>query len=606
MANLLFKNLWLKDSPYEWTDIHQKCFELIKFALVSALVRGHPESGQAYCLYTDASDYAIAGALQQIQFMAIKDLRTRVHKWLHEAFKKGKKVPDLVTRLSKEFDDWCPMPEWSDDWEDTLIPVEWVVAYWSWVLASAETQYSATEWEALAAKESLICFQPFKEGERILLVTDHSALTWAKMYENANRRLAAWGLVFAAFPELAVIHRPGRMHSNVNPLSRFPRIPTFILPSRDDLPEPSLSTEYEDLQWAWLHFIREREHKLEVKTATVNATKECEYGLHVYLEDDIIKWFMKGYQEGENFKALVSCSQSEGFDKQKYCAYKMGTNGLLYFEDADLRIRLCILNSEWQEVLKEVHDKAHEGTHAGWERTLATLRDHFYWPRMRLDVIEYIQTCDPCQKIKHSRGAGIRFLQPLEIPATPFEDISHDLITGLPKSLDKDAILVVIDKLTKYTHFIAMATEVTALKVASLLFKRIAKHFGLPTHLIGDCDPRWTSTIWKVLAQMFGTQLALSTSKHPQMDGQTEVMNQHLKTMLWAYCYDPNIPHDRVGSEMPPMAPRAWSFSEAAAFPFSRYTADDSDIHIHVFRCFITPLISLNIVIATFPLITCS
>jgi hypothetical protein len=156
---------------------------------------------------------------------------------------------------------------------------------------------------------------------------------------------------------------------------------------------------------------------------------------------------------------------------------------------------------------------------------------------MRLDVMEYVQTCDPCQKIKHSRGAGIRFLQPLEIPATPFEDISLDLITGLPKSFDKDAILVVIDKLMKYAHFIATMTEVTALKVASLLFKRIVKHFGLPTRLIADCDPRWTtySTVWKALAQMFGTQLALSTSKHPQTDGQTEVMNQHLETMLQVY-----------------------------------------------------------------------
>jgi hypothetical protein len=81
MVNPLFKNLQLKDSPYKWTNIHQKCFKLIKLALVSAPVRGHHEQGQAYHLYTDASDYAIAGALQEIQFMAIKDLRgTQVHK----------------------------------------------------------------------------------------------------------------------------------------------------------------------------------------------------------------------------------------------------------------------------------------------------------------------------------------------------------------------------------------------------------------------------------------------------------------------------------------------------------------------------------------------
>jgi hypothetical protein len=176
------------------------------------------------------------------------------------------------------------------------------------VLASAETQYSVTEREVLAVKESLVHFQPFIEGERILLVTNHLALTWAKTYENANRRLAAWGLVFAAFPELVIIHRPGRMHSNVDPLSRLPRIPTFILPSRDDLPEPSLLTEYESLQQAWLHFIREREHELEAKTATVNAMKEHDYGLHVYVEDDIIKQITKGYQKDKNFKALISHS----------------------------------------------------------------------------------------------------------------------------------------------------------------------------------------------------------------------------------------------------------------------------------------------------------
>jgi hypothetical protein len=137
--------------------------------------------------------------------------------------------------------------------------------------------------------------------------------------------------------------------------------------------------------------------------------------------------------------------------------------------------------------------------------------------------------------LSKDQGASIRFLQPLKIPATPFEDISLNLITGLPKSLNKDAILVVIDKLTKYAYFITTTSEVTALEVANLLFKRIVKHFGLPACLIGDCDPRWTSTVWKALAQMFGTQLAPSTSKHPQTDGQTEVMNQHLETMLQAY-----------------------------------------------------------------------
>ena len=152
------------------------------------------------------------------------------------------------------------MPAWHLNWEETVILVERVVTYWSRVLAPAETQYSMTEWEALAAKESLVRLQPFIEGERVLLVTDHAVLTWAKTYENANRRLAAWGLVFTAYPQLIIVHQPGRTHSNVDPLSRLPHIPPYISPARDNLPSPAASTEHKDLQSAWEAFIKECEY----------------------------------------------------------------------------------------------------------------------------------------------------------------------------------------------------------------------------------------------------------------------------------------------------------------------------------------------------------
>ena len=72
---------------------------------------------------------------------------------------------------------------------------------------------------------------------------------------------------------------------------------------------------------------------------------------------------------------------------------------------------------------------------------------------------------------------------------------------------------------------------------AVLIFKRVVKVFGLPELIVGDRDPRWISSIWKNLAVTLNSRLALSTSKHPQMDGQTEVMNQQLETMLHAYVH---------------------------------------------------------------------
>jgi hypothetical protein len=330
IATPLFKCLRKVEAPFEWTGEQQKAFELVKLALISAPVRGHPEAGQTYRLYTDASDYAIAGALQQIQYIAAKDLKgTRAYKKLIEAYRKGEPVPDLVARLSKEYNDKRPVPEWSPDWEETLIPVERVVAYWSRVLAPAETRYSATEREALAAKESLVRFQPFIEGERILLVTDHAALTWAKTYENANRRLAAWGLVFAAYPQLVIVHRPGKAHSNINPLSRLPCLPFFVSPARDDLPTPTATTEHEELQNAWEAFIKERELSVEVKmvqtrmssrtkasTSTDHQTSATEIRekhliseqkttTHVFANEETTQRFIEGYNSDKDFAKLV-------------------------------------------------------------------------------------------------------------------------------------------------------------------------------------------------------------------------------------------------------------------------------------------------------------
>ncbi len=569
IATPLFKCLRRKDLGFAWGKDQSKAFELIKLALISAPVRGHPESGQAYRLYTDASDYAIAGALQQVQFIAVRDLKgTRIHKRLRDAYRKGEPIPELVARLSKEHDDRRPVPAWNDDWEETLVPVERVVAYWSRVLAPAETRYSTTEREALAAKESLVRFQPFIEGERVLLVTDHAALIWAKTYENANRRLAAWGLVFAAFPHLVIVHRPGRTHSNVDPLSRLPRIPQYISPAREDLPSPTASTEHEDLQIAWEAFIKEREFTVESKTVTTRSkvkrlaktldvlkdpssaetTKVRSEGfkgaaissptaIHVHADLEAVERFTKGYPEDREFAPVLKRTQEERLQDLKYRAYRLADNGLMYFEDADGNIRLCVPSSERPSLIQEVHDKAHETAHAGWERTLASLRSRYYWPFMRRDVTNYVRTCDPCQKIKHDRGAGMGYLQPLAIPIKPFDTISLDFITGLPLSNGKDAILVLVDKLTKFAHFVATTSNINASDTAVLIFKRVVKVFGLPEVIVGDRDPRWISSVWKNLAVIFNSRLALSTSKHPQTDGQTEVMNQQLETMLRAYVH---------------------------------------------------------------------
>jgi hypothetical protein len=73
----------------------------------------------------------------------------------------------------------------------------------------------------LALKDTLSKFLPLIEGETITAITDHSALTWSHTYHNVNRQLMLWGIKFSVHPKLKIVHRAGRVHSNVNPLSRL-------------------------------------------------------------------------------------------------------------------------------------------------------------------------------------------------------------------------------------------------------------------------------------------------------------------------------------------------------------------------------------------------
>ncbi|GJF00794.1 polyprotein [Phanerochaete sordida] len=214
-----------KNAPWRWGPDENHAFEELKKALQQTPVLGHPEQGKPYRLYTDASDEALGCALQQVQPIQVADLKgTKYYDRLKKAFEESKPVPKLVTTLPVAPEDAKHEDKWGPELDQTAVHVERVIGYWSRTFKQAERNYSATEREALAAKEGLVKFQPFIEGEKIALVTDHAALQWAQTYENANRRLAAWGAVFSAYkPGLVICHRPGRIHSNVDPLSRLPR-----------------------------------------------------------------------------------------------------------------------------------------------------------------------------------------------------------------------------------------------------------------------------------------------------------------------------------------------------------------------------------------------
>ncbi|GMI66177.1 hypothetical protein HRI_000287000 [Hibiscus trionum] len=160
---------------------------------------------------------------------------------------------------------------------------------------------------------------------------------------------------------------------------------------------------------------------------------------------------------------------------------------------------------------------------------------------MRKEVRRFVSECQTCQTMKSETMVPAGLLQPLPIPQQVFEDISLDFITGLPRSNGKEAILVVVDRLTKYGHFFALPAKYDAPLVAKVLTSGVVKLHGIPRSIVSDRDPLFTSNLWTELARLQGTELCLSSAYHPQSDGQTEALNRCLK--MYLQCMTGNEPH---------------------------------------------------------------
>ena len=124
-------------------------------------------------------------------------------------------------------------------------------------------------------------------------------------------------------------------------------------------------------------------------------------------------------------------------------------------------------------------------------------------------------------------------MQPLPIPEKAWQTVTFDFIVKLPKTeRGNDSICVFVDKLTKMVHFVACREDLSAKDFAELYIDQIWRLHGLSKEFITDRDSRFTSAFWKGVTELIGTRHVMSSSFHPQTDGQTERVNQTLETYL--------------------------------------------------------------------------
>src|SRR5882672_8786982 len=147
-------------------------------------------------------------------------------------------------------------------------------------------------------------------------------------------------------------------------------------------------------------------------------------------------------------------------------------------------------------------------------------------------IADYIKGCDLCNRTKTFPTLPTGKLMPNRIPDRCWQVISVDLITELLPSRGYDAIMVVVDHLSKRTHVIPTTSDVTAAGVAKLFRDHIWKLHGLPEEVISDRGTQFVSNFTRSLSQLLGIRVVASTAYHPQTDGQTKRVNQEVKQFL--------------------------------------------------------------------------
>ena len=127
---------------------------------------------------------------------------------------------------------------------------------------------------------------------------------------------------------------------------------------------------------------------------------------------------------------------------------------------------------------------------------------------IKLEIREY----GVCQQMKHETCKPAGLLQPLPIPHKPWIAVSMDFVNGLPISQRLDTVMVIVDRLTKYVHFIGLSHPFFAAKVAALFAQNVLKLHDMPTSIVSDRDLVFTAKFWVELFKLHGVKLAMSSA----------------------------------------------------------------------------------------------
>ncbi len=435
----------------------------------------------------------------QMSFLLLKDAVTRAPVLKH--FDRTKEA--VLETDSSDYVNGGVLSQYDDD--GVLHPV----AYYSKNLTPAECNYHIYDKELLAIIRCLEHWRPELECTEVpvKIFTDHKGLMYFAEGRDLSRRQARYLDMLSEF-NIKIIYKTGQQNAKADALTRMPGSKPLD-PSDDRIRQQYqtiLTPERLELDGVDVHAI---DGPIYYRIAQTNK------------EDELcseIRDAMLDQKEKIHGITLSKCSVQDG---------------VLFHKD-----RLWVPEDHYAELIRETHDQPACG-HPGVARTYELLKREYYRRGMRTDVATFVKNCYTCQRTKTPRQRKHGLLHPLPIPQQRWQDISMDLVTGLPISDGYNAIWTIIDRLTKERHYIpTVATDdgTSAEATVEMLIKEVFRLHGLPASIVSDRGSQFIATVWKSFCKRLGIEAKLSTSFHPETDGQTERANQDLERHLRTYC----------------------------------------------------------------------
>jgi hypothetical protein len=330
------------------------------------------------------------------------------------------------------------------------------VAFESKRLNRAERNYSARDREQLALVHATHKWRHYLLGRPVTVRTDHRPLLYPLQLEFMKSRHHRWEEQLAQF-DLHVTYREGRLNTVPDALSRRP----------DHKAEPPAN---------------------QPVLAAVSS-----------LNPDPA--FLTSVREATSADAYAQMVISRMVLADTEFATFSLDDGLLYNSD---RLYIPPVPELRTTVMHAMHDCNVSG-HLDMDKTEELTSRSFFWPDLQQDVRRYVRSCDQCQRNKASNRRPGGLLQPIPIPQQRWEQITIDLIVGLPKTIRGDSgIAVFVDRLSKEIKIAPISDDTTAPAIARVHFDNVFRRKGLSRVIISDRDPRFTSNFWRTVTIVLG------------------------------------------------------------------------------------------------------